>query len=425
MKSKITENMGLKLISLFFAFVLWLVVNNIENPTVTETYSNIPVKLVNTNLITDGGKVYEVLDETDVVERVYVKAPKSVHSALNAGNITAVADVSELSSLDTISIEFSSDIYSNDIESITGSIDTVKLNIENKKTKTLALRATVSGSVATGYLVGDVTTQQNLVRISGPESVVNEITDAVVDVDVTGFTNDIGTNLDIRLYSEDGRMIQSDRITQNIKAVGVNVSIYQTAEVPVHYEVSGTPAAGYRVAGEPVGSLEMVTIAGKSNTVKSVTAIDVAAEEIDVTGQTEDYVTEVNLRDYLPDNVFLADATQAKAEVTVKIQRESSRDFRVKQENVEIVNVPQGFRATISELGDEAKVTVIGLPAEVSALRGADIRGTIDIRRWMEEEQMEKAVGGYYNVEVDFGLDDNFTILEPLEVVLHLSEITE
>lgn len=425
MKSKFTANMGLKLISLFFAFILWMVVNNIENPTVTETYFDVPVKLINTNLITDGGKVYEVLDETDVVERVYVKAPKSVHSVLNSGNITAVADVSELSSLDTISIEFSSDIYNNDIESITGSIDTVKLNIESKKTKTLALQATVSGSVATGYLVDDVTTEQNLVRISGPESVVDEITKAVVDVDVTGFTNDIGTNLDIRLYSADDRLIQSDRITQNIKSVGVNVSIYQTVEVPVHYEVFGTPAAGYRVANEPIGSVETVTIAGKANILKNITAIEIGAEEIDVTGQTGNYVTEVNIREYLPDNVFLADSSQAKAEVTVEIQREASRDFDVKQESIEITNVPEGFDAKISELGDEVEITVIGLPAEVSALRGSDIRGTVDIKKWMEEKQMKEAVEGYYNVEVDFGLDDSFTILEPLMVVLHLSEITE
>ena len=57
MKSKITANIGLKLISLAFAFVLWMVVNNMENPTVTETYVNIPVKLVNADLITDAGKV--------------------------------------------------------------------------------------------------------------------------------------------------------------------------------------------------------------------------------------------------------------------------------------------------------------------------------------------------------------------------------
>lgn len=425
MKSKITANMGLKLISIAFAFVLWLVVNNMENPTVTETYVNIPVKLVNTDLITDAGKVYEILDGTDVVERVSVKAPKSVHSALNAGNITAVADVSELSSLDTISIEFSSSIYSNDIESIKGSIDTVKLNIENKKTKALSLKANVLGSVADGYLVGEVTTDQNLVRISGPESVVSQVSKATVDVDVTGFTSDIGTNLDIRLYDSEGHLIQDSRISQNIKSVGVKVSIYQTMEVPVTFDVSGTPTAGYRVAAEPVGSVASVLVAGKGSALRNLTEIVIPAEAIDVTGQSEDYVTEVNIREYLPDNVFLADASQAKIEVTVDIQQEVSRELRVQEGSVEIVNAPEGFRTSLEEIGDDATITVIGLPTDVNAVRESELKGSVDIQKWLEEEGMEAAVDGYYNIEVDFNLSDDLTLLEPFVILVHLSEITE
>lgn len=425
MKSKITANMGLKLISLAFAFVLWLVVNNMENPTVTETYVDIPVKLVNADLITDAGKVYEILDGTDIVERVSVKAPKSVHNALNAGNIIATADVSELSSLDTISIEFSSSIYSSEIESIKGSIDTVKLNIENKKTKALSLKANVSGSVAEGYLVGEVVTDQNLVRISGPESLVSKVSKATVDVDVTGFTSDIGTNLDIRLYDSEGNLIQDSRISQNIKFVGVKVSIYQTMEVPVSFGVSGTPTAGYRVAAEPTGNVASVLVAGKSNALRNLTEIEVPAEAIDVTGHSADYVTEINIRDYLPDNVFLADATQANIEVTVDIQQEVSRELKVQDGSVEIINAPAGFRASLEEISDDATITVIGLSTDVSSVREGELRGSVDIQKWMEEEGIEEAADGYYNIEVDFNLSEDLTLLEPFVILVHLSEITE
>lgn len=425
MKSKITANLGLRIISLFFAFILWLVVNNIENPTVTESYVNIPVKLLNTDLITDAGKVYEVIEGTDVVERVSVKAPKSVHSSLNAGDITATADVSELSSLDTISIKFSSNVYGEDIESIKGSIDTVKLNIENKRSKTLALKAGVSGSVAEGHLVGEVTTDQNLVRISGPESLIDRVVRAAVEIDVSGFTNDIGTNLDIRLYDAEDRLVQDSRISQNIKSVGVNVNIYQTTEVPVYFGVSGTPTAGYRVSGEPVGNLQTIKIAGKGNIIRNVTAIEVPAEEIDVTGQSADFVTEVNVREFLPDNVFLADASQAKIQVSVSIEQEVSREISVSGKEVELINVPEGFRATVAEIEDGTTIDVIGLSRDVSAIRANELKATFDILKWMEEQEMEEAVDGYYNVEIDFGLGDNVTVLEPLVLVLHLSEITE
>jgi len=425
LKSKITANMGLKLISLAFAFVLWLVVNNMENPTITETYVNIPVKLENTDLITDAGKVYEILDGTGVVERVSVKAPKSVHSALNAGNILATADVNDLSSLDTISIEFSSSIYSNDIESIKGSIDTVKLNIENKKAKALSLKASVSGSVAEGYLVGEVTTDQNLVRISGPESLINQVAKATVEVDVTGFTSDIGTNLDIRLYDSEGKPVQDNRITQNIKSVGVKVSIYQTKEVPISFGVSGEPVAGYRVASEPAGNIELIRIAGKGNILRNITEIVIPDEAIDVTNQSADFVTEVSIRDYLPENVFLADASQAKIEVAVDIQQEVSEEIKVQDGAVTVVNIPEGFRATLEEIGEDASITVIGLPSDVASVRAADLRGSVDIQKWLEEEGIEAETDGYYNIAVDFNLGDRLTLLEPFTILVHLSEITE
>ena len=135
MKNRLTNNLGLKLASIFFAMVLWLVVNSINNPTVSESYYNIPVKLLNTDLITDSNQVYEILENTDVINRVVVRAPRSVIEELKTDNIIATADVSELSSLDTISIRLATNVSARDITSITGSIDTVKLNIVKKEVK--------------------------------------------------------------------------------------------------------------------------------------------------------------------------------------------------------------------------------------------------------------------------------------------------
>ena len=97
--------MGLKLGSVFLAVVLWLVVTSVNDPTEAHSYNNIPVKLLNVELITDSGQVYEVLEGSDMISRVLIRAPRSVHKELKEENIIATADVRELSSLDTISIK--------------------------------------------------------------------------------------------------------------------------------------------------------------------------------------------------------------------------------------------------------------------------------------------------------------------------------
>ena len=308
MKSKLTHNIGLKIASVFFAVVLWMVVASVNNPTKENTYNNIPVQLLNAELITDSGQVYEVLEDSDVISKVVVKAPRSVLSEIKEEDIIATADVRELSSLDTISIKFSiKNVASKEISSITASNDTIKLKIENLKSKTLALKATTSGPIQDGYLVGDITPNQNLVRISGPQSVIDQIVKASVDVNVTGMTSDIVTNADIVFYdAEDNVVRDTSKITQNIKSVGINVSIWQTVEVPVTYSVSGIAASGFRATGEIEGNGEIIKIAGKSSTIKNINSIDIPDEALNITDQTEDYVTQINISQYLPEGTFLA-----------------------------------------------------------------------------------------------------------------------
>ena len=67
MLKKLTNNLGLKLLSLLAAAIIWLVVVNIDDPVSTRTYSSIPVEVINEDTITSEGKVYSVLDNSDVI----------------------------------------------------------------------------------------------------------------------------------------------------------------------------------------------------------------------------------------------------------------------------------------------------------------------------------------------------------------------
>ena len=425
MKNKLTNNLGLKLASVFFAVIIWLVFNSINNPTINDVYYNIPVKLLNTELITDSGQVYEVLDNTDVISRVTVWAPRSVISELDEENIIATADVSELSSLDTISIKLTTNISSGDISRISGSIDTVKLNIEDKRSKALALKATVSGKVPKGYLVGDVTTDQNLIRISGPQSVIDQIAKAAVDVDVTGMTSDIVTNAEIKFYDEDDNLVDARNITQNIKSVGVEINIWQTAEVPLSYSVTGKAASGYRDTGVIEGEGQTVVVAGKTNTIKNITSIDIPAEALDITDQSENYTIELDIRKYLPEGVFLANAGDAIQTVTVYIERETSKKLEIRAEKVKITNLPEGYDASISGLDSSFIIELIGLSQDMATIQANNINGMVDILDWMNQHEMTEPMPGYYTVEVDFGLPDRVSLLEPVTVTLHISKVEE
>ena len=45
MKKSLTNNIGLKLLAFLFAFMLWLLVVNIDDPVDTKTFDSIPVTI--------------------------------------------------------------------------------------------------------------------------------------------------------------------------------------------------------------------------------------------------------------------------------------------------------------------------------------------------------------------------------------------
>jgi YbbR domain-containing protein len=146
---------------------------------------------------------------------------------------------------------------------------------------------------------------------------------------------------------------------------------------------------------------------------------------VDISGRNEDYEAEVDIREYLPDNVFLADPSQARISVAVHIQKEITRRLAVRGEGVSVMNVPEGFTASISELEESLILEIVGLPEEIAGLSANDMEGKVDIAEWMREEGMDTPEEGFYQVEVDFGLPENVRIADPVVVTMHLSKIEE
>ena len=80
----ISNNFGLKFLAVVVSCGLWFVVNNITDPMETKPFNNIPVEIINDDMITSEGMVYEVLDGTNVVN-VTVVGKRSVLDYITKG----------------------------------------------------------------------------------------------------------------------------------------------------------------------------------------------------------------------------------------------------------------------------------------------------------------------------------------------------
>lgn len=426
MKNKILNNWGLKLVSLLFSFMLWLIVINITDPQKEQTYRNIPVKLINTDILTEEGLVYDVLEDSDIIDTVMVYAPRTIIEELDEGDLVAEADLKDLTIANTVPIKVKSSRYNDQITNIKLSADNVQLSIEEKKTLRLVLKLNTIGEAAEGYIVGNSTIDQNLVIVSGPESIVSRIVKASADVDVSGSTSNIATYADVKLYDIDGLEIKEKSLTKNFSSVRVSVEILGTKEVPLVFTVSGEPVNGYMVSGEVASSNETILISGSANILNNIQAIEIPGEVLDVTGQNEDYVAHVDIKEYLPSGTALAQTDfSGVVVVTVPIEKTHSEQIEIIGETVRILNLPEGYKASIKEEKDVMTVVATGLPASLEQLQELQIIGVIDIEQLLEDGILENVQEGVYTVPLMLYLPDGVKIEQPVMVHLILDKLEE
>lgn len=425
MKNRLTRNWGLKIASFLSAALLWLVVTNINDPIVPYRVTDVPVTIRNANLITDRGQVYEVLDGTDTIDTVTVSAPRSIIDSLDKSNIVAVADINDLTSVDTVPIKLSTNKYNDKLDSIRGNIDNVRLNIEEKQTKSLQIKPVTTGEVREGYKVGDTTTDQNLVRISGPKSVISQIVKAQAEVDISGFTNNIvGADSDIRFYDNDGKVISTSNIEKSITKVRVNVEILELKTLPVVCEVTGTPGEGYQFTGEVEFSKGSVMVAAKSQVLENVEAIEIPAGVLDVAGASEDVTVLVDLNEYLPDGIEMAENNfVGRINVTAKIETERERAVRIPVGRILFEGLPERYQAVITEPANECSIMLTGLQSVLNEVTEEDVTASVDLEAWMAQEEMEELAEGSYWMPVNATVaGENLRQSGVTEVRVHIIE---
>ncbi len=406
-------NWGLKIASLLFAIIVWFLVTNINDPITSVRYTNIPVTIKNGNLITDKGQVYTVLDGSDTISSVTVYAPRTVIDSLSQSNIVATADIQNLSSLNTVSINVDTNKYSDKIDNIYLSSDVVKLNVERKASKGLALSATTSGTLSDGYVIGEVTTEQNMIRVSGPESFIDSIVRASVDVDVTGFTSNIGTDADVVLYDADGNVLDptAHGASMNIKTVRVNVQILETKYVPVSYVVTGEPAAGYALTGEMEVAPDQVLIAGRSSLVSSVSEIKVEDEALDVTGLNGSVTATIDLSKHLPTGISFGDKDfNGTASAVIYIAPIIERTYDVAIQNISVNGVADGFDVVVDDSEYETvSLTLQGLGKDLNTVNAFNLTGSVDVDQIMASGGMNELQEGTYSADVTWDLPSGVT----------------
>ena len=409
----ITNNFGLKLLAALFAVILWLVVVNIDDPKISQRFSA-TVVIENAEYLTDQGKYFEVLDDTNTIVFT-VTAKRSYIEKLSNTDFKAVANM-ENAAIDNesgtgkVPIEVTALRYSS-LVTISKATQNLEIALDNLAQDQFIVGVETSGTLPEGCALGEVTVSPNLLKVSGPESVVSSIDHVTASIDVTNMTSDVVASVIPILYDSDGNVIDKNELTLNMSTVTVTVRILDIKDVALIFNVTGTPADGYAYMDmeyEP----KTIAIKGPASSLNNVTAINIPENALDISGARGDITQVIDVSEYLPSGVTVADQSQVKVKVTVHIAQLSTKVVNLFPSSIRVLNLPEGYKLSFDN--SVIRVTVSGIAEDIAALDTDSIVASIDAGQ---------LTPGTHEVEVALDLDENL-YHEPVRVTVTVTEET-
>lgn len=412
----LTKNLGFKILAVVFAFILWLVVYNTDDPTITVSYTT-NVTVENASAVTDMNKCYEVLNGTNTVSFA-VTAKRSVLNKLEDTDFTAVADmnrmiVNEDGDKANVPIEIISK-RSNSSLKYNGKNKYLEVSLEDLMKRRFIITADTSGKVADGYALGEVTvTNPNVLNVSGPASIVNKIDSVVATIDVDGMSMNLSDNVIPALYDADGQEIDTTKLKLSNTTVTISAKILSVKEIPLVFSTSGVPYGDNRVV-EISSKPETIKVKGSSTTLNPLSSLNIPGDVLNVSGASEDITTTIDISEYLPDGVELVNASDATVTVTVRIEAYELKKFNLSTSQINVNGLDSNYDLSFDQ--STVAVTVSGLKNDLNKLNTSQLSASIDVT--------DLGVGTH-QVNLDLNLDEDNYAYQTITVTIEIKDKTK
>lgn len=419
MKEAITKNWMLKVVALGVSFLLWLIVVNVQDPPTIKRFTGIPVVVEHAEIITNRGNTYQLYEDSKQVT-VEVKAKISDMEKIKKENIRVIADMKNLETKSNSLIPLSVKIdgytgaYPYTATAIPGN---AQIRIEANKTKTFPITVEPSGTLRSGYVIGEAKADPEKIEISGPESIISIIKKVVADVDVTGISKDVVKEANLKLYDGNGAEISLLEVEHNLGEEGLKVelSLHHKKSVDVLFDTSKISVAdGYVMEGVTLEP-DKIEVIGEPETLDKVNNIKVPAEALVENELSETVERTINIAEYLPEGLQVVDETiGAPILVKIAVAKSGTRVLEFPVGSISVSNIPPGYKLEYGVNGS-IKITVTGsadVLKEMEELESGSV--TLNLAGYSEE--------GVYTMPLQVVLPDGIELAEPVEIEVKLSK---
>lgn len=372
LKNMLTRNIGMKLLSVVLAFLIWIVIMSISNPQITKTIEDIPIERRNEEAVTAENMVYETKSSEKVTIRI--KGMRSEIESLTAADFEAYVDFTEIGWVNAVPIHVvpknaalneymeitsqSSDVMSIRLVEYATDMVMVEVKLENAPEEYYAYCSSVSSK---------------LLEISGSKTQVESVEKLIAKVDLSGRTENFQTYVKLQAVDSKGNVIDESKLDIAQSTIQVEVDMLPVKEVPIVIDTSGVSISeGFGLAKVEY-SPKTVLIATEQDVLRTIENITIPYKAEKLLQSKEE---EIDITKYLPEGVFLKSDTTTMY-LKLVVERLVSKEIVVDTYNLDVRNLPEQFGLSIQN--SNVTITVWGIEAELEKLTSGDLALYVDM----------------------------------------------
>lgn len=328
------------LLSVAIAFGLWIYVITVEQPESEETYYDIPVVLQNEGVLAERGLM--ITSERPTVT-LHLSSTRTNLNQLNESNINVIANAGSIVTPGTIelpySVSYPGNIPAGSITRQSSKPDMITLKVENRITKPVPVVPVYNGSVPEGLLADkeNIQLDHTVIEVSGPESVVEQITQAVIQIDLQDQTQTIVQECVYTLCDDVGEPVNSQWVTTNAEIVNLTLVIQRVKEITLKVTVVSGGGATEQTSSVNVNP-ETILVSGSEALLENLEVLDLGTVNLgELTGDTV-----LTMPIVLPEGITNETGI---TEATVEVKFPNLRTTTMILSNIQLTNVPEGLEA--------------------------------------------------------------------------------
>lgn len=367
-KNRKMVNMAL---AVLLAFGLWFYVINVENPTGSANLRDLPVELQGESDLAQTGLMVTNLSQETIDLKVTGK--KKTLMKLNKKNVSLAVDVSSITQEGeydlTCKTVFPSHINTDNVSVSSWSEMKVTVTVEKQGTKTIRVRGEFIGTEAESCLAGTVTTDPEVLELTGPEDSLAKIAYAQVQVGGESVSDTIVEQAPVVFMDKNGIPVEDlENITSSATDAEITVPVRRVVNIPLTVTFKdGGGATSEDVSYKITPSSITVVAKDTENLPKSI-----SLGEIDLSQVYGDTSYSMPIR--LSDGVT-AWGAPSYASVSVSLDKLASR--QIATGNIILTNVPKGYVASL--VSPKLYVWVRGTPSQIGKLTADKIAVEVDL----------------------------------------------